>query len=148
MGYHELQFLSWVRWFSNYFQVWQGHVWKSLPNCLMSDKKSFFMVTYTSFYSLHAILCHEYTNPLKIVTSPQLTCDIMRMWGTCIVTSYSSIVLVLANWRKVDLHQWITTPNMYFLSPSIHGIVCKKRGVFWCQSLYITYVLPQCVDKN
>ena len=39
---------------------------------------------------------------LNIVTSSQLICDITR--GTGIVTSYSSIVLARAKWRKGDLH--------------------------------------------
>ena len=41
---------------------------------------------------------------LNIVTSSQLICDVTRMRGTGIVTSYSSIVLARANWRKGDLH--------------------------------------------
>ena len=41
---------------------------------------------------------------INIVTSSQLICDIMRMRGTGIVTSYSSIVLARANWRKGNLH--------------------------------------------
>ena len=71
---------------------------------------------------LHAILCPEHTIPLKqlsitdfaivakdglfwlsIVTSPQLICDVMRAWGTGIVTSFSSIVLARVIWRKGDL---------------------------------------------
>ena len=41
---------------------------------------------------------------LSIVTSPQLICDVTRTPDTGIVTSYSSIVIALANWRKGDLH--------------------------------------------
>ena len=40
----------------------------------------------------------------SIVTSPPLICDVTRMQDTSIVTSYSSIVLARANWRKGDLH--------------------------------------------
>ena len=40
----------------------------------------------------------------NIVTSPQLICDVTRTRVTGIVTSYSSIVLARANWRKSDLH--------------------------------------------
>ena len=40
----------------------------------------------------------------SIVTSPQLMCDLTRMRVTGIVTSYSSIVLSRANWRKGELH--------------------------------------------
>ena len=39
---------------------------------------------------------------LSIVTSPQLICDVARVWGTGIVTSISSIDLARANWRKGD----------------------------------------------
>ena len=41
---------------------------------------------------------------LRIVTSPQLICDVTRTRYTSIVTSYLSIVLARANWRKGDLH--------------------------------------------
>ena len=41
---------------------------------------------------------------LSIVTSLQLICDVTRTRDTSIVTSYSSIVLARANWRKGDLH--------------------------------------------
>ena len=40
----------------------------------------------------------------SIVTSPQLICDVMRTRNTGIVTSYLSIVIARANWRKGDLH--------------------------------------------
>ena len=40
----------------------------------------------------------------SIVTSLQLICDVTRRRVTGIVTSYSSIVLARANWRKGDLH--------------------------------------------
>ena len=41
---------------------------------------------------------------LSIVTSPKLICDVMRTWGTAIVTSHLSIVLAHENWHKGDLH--------------------------------------------
>ena len=40
----------------------------------------------------------------SIVTSLQLICDVTRTRVTGIVTSYSSIVLARANWRKSNLH--------------------------------------------
>ena len=113
-------FLSRVGRFSNDFHEWRSHEWKSLPNRLTSDKKSLFTVTNVLFYFLHAILCHEHTNPQSsarfaivakgglfwpsIVTSPQLICDAMRTRNSGIVTSYLSIVIARANWRKGDLH--------------------------------------------
>ena len=60
-------FLSRVRRFDNDFNEWRSQEWKSLPNRLTSDKKSLFTVTNVLFYFLHAILCHEHTNPLKII---------------------------------------------------------------------------------
>ena len=114
-------FLSRVRRFGNDFHEWRSHEWKSLPNRLTSDKKSLFTVTNVLFYFLHAILCHEHTNPLSssahfaivakgglflpsIVTSQQLICDVMRTRNTGIVTSYLFIVIARASWRKGDLH--------------------------------------------
>ena len=58
---------------------------------------------------------------LSSVTSKQLICDITRTRGPGIITSYSSIVLARANWRKDDLHVWITTVNRDFPPPGIHG---------------------------
>ena len=67
---------------------------------------------------------------LNIVTSSQLICDVTRTRGTGIVTSYSSIVLARANWRKCDLHKWITTVNIDFSPPGIHSLACKKLEAF------------------
>ena len=88
----------------------------------MGGQKSIFTVTNVSFF-LHAILCPEHPIPLKqssiihfaivakegifwhsIVTSSQFICDVTQTWGNRIVTSYSSIVLARASWRKGDLH--------------------------------------------
>ena len=63
---------------------------------------------------------------LGIVTSPQLICDVTRTRDTSVVTSYSSIVLAHAKCRKGVLHWWITTVNIDFSSPGIHGLACKK----------------------
>ena len=41
---------------------------------------------------------------INIVTSSPLVCGVMHTRGTGIVTSYSSIILARANWRKGDLH--------------------------------------------
>ena len=81
------------------------------------------MVKNVLLYFLHTISGPEHTITLKqfsiadlaivakdslfwlsIVKSPQLISDVMRTWGTDIVTSYSSIVLARANWRKSYLH--------------------------------------------
>ena len=51
-----------------------------------------------------AIVAKDGVLRLGIVTSPQLIFDVTRTKGTGIVTSYSSIVLACANWRKGDLH--------------------------------------------
>ena len=65
---------------------------------------------------------------LSIVTSPHLIWDVTRTRGTSIMTSSSSIVLARANWRKSDLHLWITTVNIDFSPPAIHGLACKKSS--------------------
>ena len=107
-------------------------------------QKLLFTVTNVLFYFLYAILCPEHTIPLKqwsitdfaivvkdgifwlsTVTSPQLICDVMRTWGTGIVTSYSSIVRARTNWRKDDLHLWMTTD---FWPSGIRGLACKNIG--------------------
>ena len=110
-------FWSRLRWFANDFHEC---TWKALANHITGDQKSFFTVMNVLFYFIHTILCSEHTIPLKqssiahfvivaknglswlcIVTSPQMICDVMR---TNIVTSYWSIVLARANWRKGELH--------------------------------------------
>ena len=117
-------FLSRVRRFGNDFHEWQSHEWvKIIAESPREWQKSLFTVTNLLFYFLHAILCHEHTNPLRtlmgahfaivakdglfwssIVTSPHLICDVMRTRNTGIVTSYLFIVIARANWRKGDLH--------------------------------------------
>ena len=137
---------------SNSFMTnWYTEAWKkSLANHIAGDQKLLFMVKNVLFYFLHAILCPEHTNLLKkqslithfaivakdglfwlnVVTSPRLTCDVTRTRSTCIVTSHSSFVLVRANWRKGDLHWWITTVNIDFSTPGIHVLACKKTRPF------------------
>ena len=116
-------FLSRVRWFGKDFHEWWSHKWKSLQNHLTSDEKSLFTELNVSFYFFHAISCHEHINQLNtifkhsfrhccqvrsfltcIVTSPQLICDVRQMRDIGIVTSYSLIVIALANWHEGDLH--------------------------------------------
>ena len=58
-------FLSRVGWFGNDFHEWRSHEWKSLSNRLTSDKKALFTVMNVLFHFLHAISCHQHTNPLK-----------------------------------------------------------------------------------
>ena len=97
-------------------------------------QKSLFTVTNVLIYFLRVILCPEHKSPLKqlsiadfaivakdglfwprIVTSPQLICDVTRTWDTGIATSY---------WRKDDLYSK-TIANIDFSSPAIHGLACK-----------------------
>ena len=117
-------FWSWVGWFSNDFHEWWSHEWKSLANHLTSDQKivihgnediilfltRYFYILNTPFRYKQLSVAH-FANVardglfwLNIVTSSQLICDVTRTRGTGIVTSYSSIVLARANWRKGDLH--------------------------------------------
>ena len=87
-------------------------------------QKLLFTITNVLFYLLHVIWCPWTQNSAKkqfsvadfatvakdrpfwfsIVMSLQLICDVTRMQVTGIVTSYSSIVLARANWRKGDFH--------------------------------------------
>ena len=97
-------------------------------NAILCPEHTFPLKTITDRWFRHCIVATDGPFWLCIVTSPQLICDVRRTWGTCmcIVTSYSSIVLARANWRKGDLHTWITTVNFDFLPPGIHGLACKK----------------------
>ena len=69
-------------------------------------------ISYTLFYvperaasiADFAIVVKDGLFWFSIVTSPQFICDVRRTRVTGIVTSYSSIVLARANWRKGDLH--------------------------------------------
>ena len=76
-----------------------------------------YFISYTLFYVLNtpfrykqSSIAHSAIDAkdglfwIYIVTSSQLICDVMRTRGTGVVTSYSSIVLARANWRKGDLH--------------------------------------------
>ena len=77
----------------------------------------YYFISYTIFYVMNtqfhrkqlsiadfAIVAKDGLFWLSIVTSPQLICDVTRTPDTGIVTSYSSIVIARANWRKGDLH--------------------------------------------
>ena len=120
-------------------------------------KKSLFMVTNMLFYFLHAISCTEHTFRYKqssiayfaiaakdglfwinIVTSSQLICDVMRKWR-----HIRRLFLHAQNWRKDDLHKWITTVNIDFSRPSIHGLPCKKNNIWMCQECCHVYIHTQ-----
>ena len=92
-----------------------------------------YFISYMLFYVLNkTIIDHWFRHchwGRSFLTSPQLLCDVRRTWGTCIVTSYLYIVLARANWRKGDLHYWITTMNIDFLPPSIHSLAFKKHTI-------------------
>ena len=77
----------------------------------------YYLISYTLFHILNtpfrykqssiahlAIDAKEGFFWINIVTLSQLICEVMRTRDTGIVTSYSSIVLARANWRKGDLH--------------------------------------------
>ena len=90
------------------------HKW---PKSRYSRLRMYYFISYTLFYILSTsfrykisliahftIVTKDGLFWLNIVTSSQLICDVTRTQGTGIVTSYSSIVLARANWRKGDLH--------------------------------------------
>ena len=94
---------------------------------------------------LHMLPRAVFSKP-SIVTSPQLICDVTRMRDTGIVTSYSSIVIARANWRKGDLHWSITAVNIDIPPPGIHVLACKKSilsvfKIFKCFTM--TFLSPQ-----
>ena len=139
---------AWVT-VNNDFGVKSEAICQLLANRIKSHPKSLFTVTNVSFYLLHAIWCHEHTISLKqlsvadfaivakagvffwlsIVTSPQMICDVTRIWDTGIVTSYSLIVLARANWRKGD-----SSHECRYLTTGIHGLACKKGKYFMRQN--------------
>ena len=90
------------------------HEW---PKNRYSRYRMYYFISYTLFYILNtpfrykqssighfAIVAKDGLFWLNIVTSSQLICDVARTRGTGIVTSYSSMVLARANWRKGDIH--------------------------------------------
>ena len=80
----------------------QWFSWKSLPNRLTSDKKSLFTVTNVLFYFLHAILCHEHTNPLKttIERSFRHCCQ-----GRPFLTEHCDVTTIDL-WRHANAKYW------------------------------------------
>ena len=134
------------------FHEWPSHEWKSLANHLTSDQKIvihsneciiLFLSRYFMFWTHNSainnhrsfILPSSSIFCLSIMTSPQLICDVT--W-TSTVMSYSSIVLARANWLEGDLHKWITTVNIDFSPPGIHGLACKNTlsYILGCVSCY------------
>ena len=130
-----------------------GHEWGDLPMTFTSEaaisenqcriasrvtQKLLFKINRTLSHSWHVIFTAGtvdyvfiYTETFfwpSIVMSPQLTRGVTKTRGTGTVTSYPSIV-AHTNWRKVDIHQWITTD----LSPppGIHGVACKRNISWW-----------------
>ena len=125
--------------------------WQSLANHITSDQKIvihgneciiLFLTRYFMFWThncaknnhrplIFAIVAKNSLFCVSIVTSSQLISDVTR---TSIVTSHSLTVLAHANWSKGDLHYWITTMNIDFAPPAIHGLACKK---FKCWAINI-----------
>ena len=135
----------------------------------------YFIISYTLFYILNtqfrqklliadsAIVAKDGLFWPNIMMSPQLICDVTRTWGTGIVMLDSSIVLARTNWRKCDVHWWITTVDIDFSPSGIHGIrglACKKRISFviskwdrtWTSKvlgLYVIscYIVPRYIES-
>ena len=96
-------FLSRVRRFGNDFHEWRSHSWKFLPNRLTSDKISLSTVTNVLFYYfLHAILCHEHTNPLTTIIerSFRLCCQ-----GRSFLTEHCDVTTINL-WRHANAKYW------------------------------------------
>ena len=71
----------------------------------------YYFISYTLFYVMNTSSSARFAIVAKgglfwpsIVTSPQLICDVMQTRNIGIMTSYLSIVIARANWRKGDLH--------------------------------------------
>ena len=136
IGYMDNDFLSRVRRFGNGFHEWRTHELKSLPYRLRNGKivirtnpyiilflTSYFVSWTHEIYWKQSVFAH-----FAIVTKDGLfliNIAITRSWGTGIVTSYSSIDLAGTNGRNADLYSWITTVNIDFTPPDIHGLACK-----------------------
>ena len=76
-----------------------------------------------------------------IFTSDEVTSE--NRWQIASrVTSYSSIVIARAHWRHCDLHLWITTMNIDFSPPGIHGLRCKNTGYLLFALVVIALHLP------
>ena len=98
-------FWSRVGWFANDIHEWRSQDWKSLANHLTNIRSPHeYSITSRISIAHFAIVARDGIFWLNIVTSSQLICDVTRTRGTGIVTSYSSIVLARANWRKGDLN--------------------------------------------
>ena len=96
-------------------------------------------ISYTLFSALI-----EYTNPLnndRLLISPFSPRTFFLKWH-CDIATFQSVTSrerdVLALWRHIprlflrvqnegDLHKRITTANIYFPPPGIHGLVWKQR---------------------
>ena len=77
-----------------------------------------------------------------IEASPQFKCDATQTRSNCIMTSYSSIVLARAKWRKVDIRYLLTEVSIDFPPPNIHGVACKRDThmpiyIYDCMYMYI-----------
>ena len=89
------------------------HEW---PKNRYSWQRMYYFISYTLFYVPGIHNSAENHHPSLIsqlsprtafsdfVTPPELICDVTLTPDTSIVTSYSSIILAHANWRKGDLH--------------------------------------------
>ena len=104
-------------------------------------QKSFFMVTNVLFNFSRAILCHEHTIPLKTIIdrwfhqSLKTVFSALALWchHNWFVASRERGVLVFGRHiRRLSLHEhyWITTVNIDFSPPGIHGLACTKWEIF------------------
>ena len=168
---HELSWImifgSRVRRFANDFHKWRSHEWKSLVNCITSGPKIFIhgnecIILFLTCYFMP--LTHIFLKPiidrsfhncrqgrsflLGIVPSPQLICEVRRTQDTSIVMSYLLIFLAHTNWCKGDLHWWITTVNIDFSSPGIHGLECKETEFMVTFMWHETSIPPKISPLN
>ena len=104
-------------------------------------KKSLFTVTNVLFYFLHAISCHEHTDPLRTIfersfrhccqARPFLTqhCDVttIDLWRLANAKYwYCDVIFVYCHCTCKLAQRRITAVNIDISPPGIHGLACKK----------------------
>ena len=111
--------LSRVRRFSKDFHEWRSHEWKSLPNRFTSGKNRFFTVTNVLFYLLHAILCHEHTDPLRTIIERSFRHCCQKGSLFCDVTTIDL-------WRHANARYWYC--DVIFVDCHCTGNLAQSRS--------------------
>ena len=114
------------------------HSWKSWPNHLTHDKKkSLFTVTNVLFYFLHAILCHEHTNPLSTIIERSFRhcCQ-----GRPFLTEHCDVTTIDL-WRHVNAKYWYC--DVIFVYCHCTRKLAQRRSSLVNNSLEYRYLTTQ-----